>query len=496
MGCCKSSQLERLPSQQQDVDPPSVPSNTQVKIRVASFVRVNRSRITTVYELTQKLGDGAYGVVHKAAHLATGEQRAVKTIRKRKLQKQQALKMLDEVEILKQLDHPNIIKVLEVFESNKSYHIVTELCTGGELFDRIIASKHFTENLAAYYMHQIISAVAYCHERGIVHRDLKPENLLLENDSPEAMLKVIDFGTSCRMNPALPFSSITGTPYYIAPEVLLGKYNEKCDVWSCGVILFILLCGSPPFPGRSDREILDKVSAGLFSFESKYHVEPEWRQVSEGGKQLVRKMLTMNPAQRVSIREVLNDLWLTSRANSHLQDKTLGGRVLDNMQNFRGQCKLRQATFQFIACQLLSLQETRELRQIFMQLDENHDGKLSREELEHGYHLLDATAVKNMEKIMLDCDSDGSGFIDYSEFLTACIDWNSSLNEHRLQAAFRAYDTDNSGTISAKEIKALLQCEDKVDDEVWEEVLRDADTDGDGLIDLKEFKDMMTRKRQ
>ena len=130
-----------------------------------------------------------------------------------------------------------------------------------------------------------------------------------------------------------------------------------------------------------------------------------------------------------------------------------------------------------------------------MQLDENHDGKLSKEELERGYHLLDAAAVKNIEKIMLDCDADGSGFIDYSEFLTACIDWDNSLNEHRLQAAFHAYDTDNSGTISAKEIKALLQSEDKVDDEVWERVLKDADTDGDGLIDLKEFKEMMTRKR-
>lgn len=268
MGCCKSSSLEAPTSQQQDVDAPSLPTNPQVKIHTASFVRVNRQHFSSVYELTQKLGDGAYGVVHKALHKATGQLRAVKTLNKKKLHKSQAKKMLDEVEILKQLDHPNIIKVLEVFETSKAYHIVTELCTGGELFDRIIASKHFSENLAAYYMHQIVSAVAYCHERGIVHRDLKPENLLLENDSQEAMIKVIDFGTSCKVNPALPFSSITGTPYYIAPEVLLGKYNEKCDIWSCGVILFILLCGSPPFPGRNDREILDKVASGAFTFDS------------------------------------------------------------------------------------------------------------------------------------------------------------------------------------------------------------------------------------
>ena len=187
--------------------------------------------------------------------------------------KAQAQKMLSEVDILRQLvtttqDHPNIIKIVGVMETSRAYHIITELCTGGELFDRIVSRKHLSEALAASYLRQILSAVAYCHDRGIVHRDLKPENLLLENPSDEAQLKVIDFGTSCRVHPGLSFSTVTGTPYYIAPEILQGKYTEKCDIWSCGVILFILLCGSPPFPGRNDTEILGRVRQGVYTFDS------------------------------------------------------------------------------------------------------------------------------------------------------------------------------------------------------------------------------------
>lgn len=212
-------------------------------------------------------------------------------------------------------------------------------------------------------------------------------------------------------------------------------------------------------------------------------------------------MLTINPAQRPSAVEVLNDSWLSVKVSSHLQDKDLGVRVLENMKNFRvgaiqGQCKLRQATFQYIASQLMSQQETKELREIFLALDENRDGKLSREELARGYHLLDTATMKNIEKIMEDCDADGNGFIDYSEFLTACLEWQHLLSQERLTAAFKAYDTDNSGTISMKEIKQMLQGDEQVGDDVWNEVLREADTNGDGVIDLDEFKSMMLRRAQ
>lgn len=195
-----------------------------------------------------------YEVIDKRLNI----KRAMKTIDKTKI-KNCLEELIGEVEILKTLNHPNIIKIYEIIEEPRRLHIITELCTGGELYENIIACKRLTENKAAYYMQQLLSAVSYCHSHGIVHRDLKPENLLLQSDAPDAPLKVIDFGTSRRFTTAKALTKFVGTVYYIAPEVLKEQYDEKCDVWSCGVILYIMLCGTPPFNGKSDAEIFNKI---------------------------------------------------------------------------------------------------------------------------------------------------------------------------------------------------------------------------------------------
>lgn len=157
--------------------------------------------------------------------------------------------MFSEVSVLKSIDHPNIIKLFELYQDDTNYYLITEHCQGGELFERIKSAENFSEKEAADYMKQILSAVYYCHERQIVHRDLKPENLLFDQKKQNANIKVIDFGTSRKFDPTKKLTKRLGTPYYIAPEVLKKNYDEKCDVWSCGVILYILLCGYPPFNG-------------------------------------------------------------------------------------------------------------------------------------------------------------------------------------------------------------------------------------------------------
>lgn len=160
--------------------------------------------------------------------------------------------LFNEINILRELDHPNIVKMYEFFEDEKRYYIVTEICKGGELFDEIIARGKFTEKDAAVLMKQVLSCVNYCHKNHIVHRDLKPENILLEQNKDFDQIKIIDFGTSLLFDSAKSLDEKLGTPYYIAPEVLNKKYNEKCDIWSCGVIVYILLSGMPPFNGQSD----------------------------------------------------------------------------------------------------------------------------------------------------------------------------------------------------------------------------------------------------
>jgi calcium-dependent protein kinase len=223
-----------------------------LKMTPGMFVGGKEGRISDTYSLGKKLGDGAFGCVRVAKHKLTGIIRAVKTIDKTSVeQSNDRDRLLSEVAVLKMLDHPNIMKLYEFYEDSKHYHLVMELYTGGELFDKVLELSHFSESLAADVMKQVLSGVTYCHKHQIVHRDLKPENLLLESKEKNAQIKIIDFGTSKvfageggkKMNQKL------GTPYYVAPEVLKRKYDEKCDVWSCGVILYILLVGYPPFAG-------------------------------------------------------------------------------------------------------------------------------------------------------------------------------------------------------------------------------------------------------
>lgn len=216
-------------------------SMDSIKISRSNFVNIKRGRLEDHYEILDKLGTGAYGFVYKAIDRRTSQVRAIKTLEIPE-NKEKYNRVIEEVNILRSLDHPNILTIFEVIQENKKLHIVTELCTGGELFERIINSGHLSENLAARIMYDVMKAVMYCHNAGIVHRDLKPENLLFENKAPNALLKVIDFGTSKKLSPNTKLKSLMGTAYYIAPEVIDGRYDVKCDVWSCGVILYILLC--------------------------------------------------------------------------------------------------------------------------------------------------------------------------------------------------------------------------------------------------------------
>lgn len=203
--------------------------------------------------------------------------------------------LFNEINNLKDLDHPNIIKINEFFEDEKRYYIVTEICKGGELFDEIVEKGYFAEKDAAKLMKQILSCINYCHLNNIVHRDLKPENILLEKDKDFDKIKIIDFGTSLMFEKGVDIKEKLGTPYYIAPEVLKKKYGPKCDIWSCGVIAYIVMCGAPPFNGDSEKEIINKVKDGRVSFSS-----PIWNKISPEAKDFIEKLLKVNPDVRLS----------------------------------------------------------------------------------------------------------------------------------------------------------------------------------------------------
>ena len=201
------------------------------------------------------------------------------------------------------MDSAHILNVYEYYEDETHLYIVTELCTGGELFDKVIEKKRLTEEEASVIMEQVLSAVVFCHTRGIVHRDMKPENIIFANKDEDSIIKVIDFGTSVEAKGTRLTEKI-GTPYYIAPEILKGVYGPKVDVWSCGVILYILLTGVPPMNGRNDREILERVKSGKYSMN-----KPQFKYISKEAKDLIKKMMTYDPERRVSSAEAYKHPW-------------------------------------------------------------------------------------------------------------------------------------------------------------------------------------------
>lgn len=203
-------------------------------------------------------------------------------------------------------------------------------------------------------------------------------------------------------------------------------------------------------------------------------------------------MLSLDPNKRMNAEEVLNDSWLKQRANNEIPDTPIAVKALKNMTNFRAGLKLQQAALSYITTQMSTSQEITKLRDLFIRLDLNGDGRLSRDELLAGYKLLGLETPNDIEGIIQHCDADGSGFIDYTEFLTSTINWRQALSRERLECAFRAFDTDNSGTITVQELKAFIGGDD-VEEETWLKMLEEADTNGDGEIDFDEFVEVMSK---
>jgi serine/threonine protein kinase len=264
------------------------------------------------YELLQVIGQGTYGTVRKCRNRSTGEIFAVKSIPKNKVPDMELLRK--EVDLLSQVDHPNIIKLYETLEDDTNLHLVMELCTGGELYDRIIEKSnspqhHFSEEDAARILRNILETIAYCHEeKKICHRDLKVENFLLLNESDDSPVKIIDFGLA-KFNPDNAMTSKVGTVYYVAPEVVLAnEYTNKCDVWSIGIIAYVLLCGFPPFHAENEAKTLEMVKKAPIKFPS-----PSWDDVSDGAKAFILRLLNRDSMERPSAKEALQDPWLNQQ---------------------------------------------------------------------------------------------------------------------------------------------------------------------------------------
>lgn len=439
---------------------------------------------------TKEIGHGHYGVVRKCMDRKTGEWYAIKSIRKSKVHKIEVLKR--EIEILKDVQHPNIIRLIEVHEDSKYLHLITELCTGGELFDRIIAKTqspegHFSEVDAADLVRCILDAIAYCHdEKQIVHRDLKPENFLFASKSDDAPIKIIDFGLSrYDVDPGNMMRTKVGTPYYVAPEVLNRKYDKSCDIWSIGVISYILLCGYPPFYGDSDSQIFDSVRAGKFDFPS-----PEWDTVSKAAKDFVCSLLKKDPAKRPTATQAMQHKWILQYAsgksitNPRVQHSKRRSLIF---KSYMGMKKLKKAALGHIATHL-NPAEIEHLGKVFESIDLDVAGNLTLKELDSALtsECFSPDLLQRLRNLREDLSLTGDERVNWKDFYDAMLDKSLLMKEDKIRLAFDLFRKKENHCLQLDELFSVLGGEKATRDII------DLDDIKGNRISYEEFKGKLT----
>ncbi len=468
-----------------------------------TFINISKEKLLDNYEIIKQIEKNFNYTIYKVKNKKTNEENACKRIPK-KNQKDNEIDNNQEIKILYHCDYPNIIKLYEIYEDSDFFYLIFEMCEGGELDDRIIKKieeeKIYSEKEAAKIFKKIIQAIAYLHSNGICHRNLKPDNILFLSEKNDSDIKLINFSLSkiysfgkykndknleieeekenkTRMN------KLVGNAYFISPEMINGNYNEKCDIWSAGIILYFLLSGEPPFNGMNNEEVYSKIKEIKFNFPDK-----EWNNISNEAKDLIKKMIC-NENERLSAVQVLEHDWI-----KHCAPNSNGLLTNINIQCFKiykNIHKIKRAIYTFIALRLND-EDTKNLKKLFKLFDIDHDGRITLNEMKNAFIKLNVKDYENeIENIFNSIDTDKNGIIDYTEFLSASINGNNEIiSKKTLKDTFKLLDKDNSGKISKNNMIKVLKLEN-LNEKIVDNYIKKYDINKDGEIDYNEFLDMM-----
>ena len=516
-----------------------------------NFIRQKTGKIEDDYLFIKNLGQGGYGKVIKATHKKTGMIRAIKFIPKNNLKFGYTDEdIFREIEILRKLQHPNIMKLYEFYSDYEYYYLVNEYCSEGDLNDKMIKIENFDENVVKILMFQIFQAVYYLHNKNVIHGDLKLENIMIDNINTKTLeekkinkfkknlsflssiktdlensfnyeeelnnqqnsskennnlimqfnetknfeLKLIDFGaskifTKYKRN----FEDIVGTLYYCSPEVLKNNYDFKCDIWSCGVTMYILLTGDIPFKGNNEEEIMKSILNDRIDFENNIKL----KNISDDAKDLIKKCFIYNSNKRISAKEALNHNFFKSGINKYnlfndvLIDDTIN--VLNILREYPKYNKITQLFIAFITHNFIDKIYMNKIKKVFFLINKSLDGQIKIEELINAYKMANINIKKNdIIKIFKSLDSTkANNNIEYEEFLRAGIDKKLIFTEEHIKLGFEMIDFQKKGKINVYEIKQIFGIDDNVDKSVVDNLLKEINKKENEEISYEEFKKIL-----
>jgi calcium-dependent protein kinase len=430
------------------------------------------------------LGSGISGLVRLVTHKATGVKYAVKCLDLGLVDTDEGLARLrEEIFIMCQLDHPNIVRLEEVYESHSEIYLVQELCLGGELFDRLDEQPdyHYTEAECARLVKQMLCAVRYLHSKGIIHRDLKLENFLFSSTATDSELKMIDFGLSKHFRYGEVQHEAVGTPYTVAPEVISGSYDERCDIWAIGVIAFLLLSGEPPFGGCGGPEPLMTVRANILAGSYAFEPADVWDLVSQGARTFIKSLLVTDPQYRPTARSAQKLPWLTEwadRARSE-GDNVLNPNVVKALVNFKEFSDMRKLLCEVLSFTLLP-EQIKDLRKEFEKMDTDGSGEISLSALKEvlvtnaGAGSLGALTEEEVEDIFNAMRVKKTETrIHWHEFIAAGLS-QCKVDDRNLRLAFDRLDNDHKGYVTLDDIMDLLGNDALHSEDIMREMFRDS----------------------
>ena len=491
--------LKKLGEEENKKNPDTLESGN-ILIYLNNLIAINStSEPEKDYKIIKFISKGRFSDINLVENKISGNKGIMKTLYKTEnFSKREEQILENELKILTNLDHPNIINVFNFYSNEKTYSYITELCNNGDLFQELINNGAYDEKTVAYIMYQIFSAINYCHNKNIINRSLTLDNILIsEKKNNFPTVKLSYFGSSIMAERNAIQNQKQFFSYYNAPEVIKKCYNEKCDIWSCGVIMYFLLSARPPFAGENNDEIEDKILSGKYDT-----IQPPFDKVSKNCLDLLKKLLDMKVYKRLSAEKALNHPWFEENQSKmlfhQLNDESIVEKLIENLKNYRNISILQKISMAYLVHNYPQMKDVINASKLFNRIDADDDCKINKKELLKGLEIKYNSVVKkeDVEQIFQNLDLNNNGYIDYEEFVTGAANKKRFMNKNVLTLAFKFFDRNDSGEISFEEIEKMFK-ESVIDKEKVHEslqkIMKEIDLNLDGKITFDEFVVIMKK---